>query len=473
MSTTTQQPKLRRALGLTGLTLFGVTYMTVITVFTTYGIVNQVTDGHLPASYVVAVVAMLFTAASYGAMVRKYPVAGSAYTYTQQSFGGGIGFITGGVMLLDYLFIPMINFMLIGIYLNTQFPAIQAWAFTLTALLLVLLFNVLGISLVNKVNMAIIALSVILVILFMVLAFKHAFGGDESVSLIEPFTFGEGGIGAIASGAAILALSFLGFDAVSTLSEEAKNPRRDIPRAIVLSTLVGGFFFILVSWAGALAFQPDWASLSAGQIDAAGVTVMDSIGGEAFTAFFVAVYVVGAFGSGMTGQVSVSRILYAMGRDGMLPKPLSRLGRRFGTPIVAAVTVSVFALSSLFLSLDVVAFMISFGALAAFALVNLSVIRTYLFPKGGRTSPLTAREIITHGVAPFIGFALTIWLWTSLEAATWLVGGIWIVIGIGIIAIVTRGFRRPVPKMDFSEGDPSTEMIDAIADEYPLEGDRK
>ena len=152
---------------------------------------------------------MLFTAASYGAIVRKYPVAGSAYTYTQQSFGGGVGFLTGWVMLLDYLFIPMINFMLIGIYLNTQFPAVPAWAFTLVALLLVLLLNVLGISLVNKVNFAIIALSVLLVVIFMVLAFKHAFGGDASVSLIEPFTFGEGGIGAVASGAAILALSFL------------------------------------------------------------------------------------------------------------------------------------------------------------------------------------------------------------------------------------------------------------------------
>lgn len=469
---TDQQPHLRRALGLTGLTLFGVTYMTVITVFTTYGIVNQVTDGHLPAAYVVAVVAMLFTAASYGAMVRKYPVAGSAYTYTQQSFGGTVGFLTGWVMLLDYLFIPMINFMLIGIYLNTQFPAIPVWAFTLVALLLVLLFNILGITLVNKLNMAIIALSVILVIIFMVLAFKYALGGDQSVDLIEPFTFGEGGIGAIASGAAILALSFLGFDAVSTLSEEAKHPRKDIPRAIVLATLVGGFFFILVSWAGAIAFHPDWAALSGGEIDAAGVTVMDNIGGEAFTAFFVAVYVVGAFGSGMTGQVSVSRILYAMGRDGMLPRPLSRLHRRFGTPIVAACVVSLFALSSLFLSLDTVAFMISFGALAAFALVNLSVIRTYLFPKGGRKTPLTVREVLVHGVAPLIGFGLTIWLWTSLEALTWLVGAIWIVVGVAIIALVTRGFRRPVPKMDFSEGEPTTAAIDALADEYPLEGER-
>lgn len=467
-----EQPRLKRALGLTGLTLFGVTYMTVITVFTTYGIVNQVTDGHLPAAYVVAVVAMLFTAASYGAMVRRYPVAGSAYTYSQQSFGGAVGFLTGWVMLLDYLFIPMINFMLIGIYLNTQFPAIPVWAFTLAALLLVLLFNILGITLVNKLNFAIIGLSLILVVLFVALSFKTYLGGDASVGLIDPFTFGEGGIGAIASGAAILALSFLGFDAVSTLSEEAKRPRKDIPRAIILATLIGGFLFILVSWAGGLAFNPDWNTLSDAEIEAAGVTVMDVIGGPGFTAFFVAVYVVGAFGSGMTGQVSVSRILYAMGRDGMLPKPLATLSRRYGTPFVAAVTVSVFALSALFLSLEAVAFMISFGALAAFAMVNLSVIRTYLFPKGGRTAPVTARMVFAQGIAPLIGFGLTIWLWTSLDPGTWLVGAIWIAVGVVIIAIVTRGFRRPVPKMDFSERDPSTEQIDAMGAEYPLHGER-
>ncbi|QIK63884.1 APC family permease [Leucobacter viscericola] len=466
------QPQLKRALGLTGLTLFGVTYMTVITVFTTYGIVNQVTDGHLPAAYIIAVVAMLFTAGSYGAMVRRYPVAGSAYTYTQQSFGGAAGFLTGWVMLLDYMFIPMINFMLIGIYLNTQFPAIPVWVFTLAALLLVLLFNILGITLVNKVNIAIIALSVILVVVFVVLSFKEAFGGNTSVNLIEPFTFGEGGIGAIASGAAVLALSFLGFDAVSTLSEEAKNPRRDIPRAIILATMIGGLCFILVSWAGGLAYQPDWGSLSDGQIEAAGTTVIDSFNMPWMTSFFVAVYVVGGLGSGMTGQVSVSRILYAMGRDGMLPKPLSRLHKRFGTPIVAAITVSVFALSALFLSLDIVAFMISFGALAAFAMVNLSVIRTYMFPKNGQREKVTFWRVIRFVVFPLIGFALTIWLWTSLHAATWIVGGIWLLIGVGIIAIVTGGFKRPVPKLDFSEQDPTTQQIDQLGEDYPLEGMR-
>ena len=468
MTNTAAPPRLQRALGLTGLTLFGITYMTVITVFTTYGIVNQVTDGHLPAAYVVAVITMLFTALSYGAMVKRYPVAGSAYTYTQQSFGGGVGFLTGWVMLLDYLFIPMINFMLIGIYMNTQFPAVPVWVFTLAALLLVLVFNVLGIKLVNRANFIIIALSIVLVVVFMTLSFKQYFGGDQAVGIAEPFALGSGGIGAIAAGAAILALSFLGFDAVSTLSEEAKNPRRDIPRAIVLATLLGGFFFIIVSWAGGLAFSPDWATLTEPQIEAAGTTVMESFGTTWLPSFFVAIYVVGAFGSGMTGQVSVSRILYAMGRDGMLPKPLSRLHQRFGTPVVAAIVVSFFALGGLFLSLDTVAFMISFGALAAFAMVNLSVIRTYLFPKGGARTQ-SAGAWIRYGLLPLIGFGLTIWLWTSLEALTWLVGGIWVAVGVVIIAIVTGGFKRPVPKMDFSENEPSTEQIDQLAQEYPLE----
>ncbi|WP_166985675.1 APC family permease [Canibacter zhoujuaniae] len=452
-SAATGQPKLRRALGLTGLTFFGITYMTVVTVFTTYGIVNKVTHGHLPAAYIMAVVAMLFTAASYAAMVRKYPVAGSAYTYAQQTFGGGVGFITGWVMLLDYLFIPMINFMLIGIYLNTQFPAVPVWVFTLAALLIVFAFNVLGIKLVNGANYTVVALSVLLVVVFFALALKSALGGDMSVGVLEPFSFGEGGIGSIASGAAILALSFLGFDAISTLSEEAKNPRRDIPRAIILATLVGGLLFILVSWSGALAYSPDWSALSKAEIEAAGVTVVTHIGGEVLATFFVAIYVVGCFGSGLTAQVSVSRILYAMGRDGMLPSPLAKLNKRFGTPYIATAVVSVFALSSLFASLDAVAFMISFGALTAFAVVNLAVIRTYVFPSGGRAEKIRVTQILRYLVCPLIGFALTIWLWSALETTTWIIGGVWVLIGLAIIAYVTRGFKKPVPKLDFSEAE--------------------
>lgn len=469
MSTTETTPHLKRTLGLAGLTLFGLTYMTAITVFTTYGFANKASDGHLPASYIAAAIAMIFTALSYGAMVRKYPVAGSAYTYTQQSFGGAVGFLTGWAMLLDYLFIPMINFMVIGTYMQTRFPDVPWQVFMLVALVGVFILNALGIKLINRVNFVIISISVVMVVMFVVLSLQSSGGGAGAASALEPF---QGELGPVFSGAAILALSFLGFDAISTLSEEAKNARRDIPRAIVLATLLGGLIFIVVSWAGAMAYSPDWSSMSEADLDSAGVGAMFAVGGETFANFGVAVYVAGAFGSGLTGSTSVSRILYSMGRDGALPKPFARIWTRYGTPIVAAAVVSGFALLGLVIPLLTVSTMISFGALAAFSLVNLSVIRTYLFPRGGRTAAPTAREWLRYGLLPLIGFALTLWLWTSLSGMTFVYGFAWLLIGVAILAITTGFFRRPAPKMDFSEETPSTESIDQLGEDYPLEGRR-
>ena len=461
---TTTEPHLKRTLGLAGLTLFGLTYMTAITVFTTYGFANLASDGHLPASYIAAAVAMIFTALSYGAMVRKYPVAGSAYTYTQQSFGGAVGFLTGWAMLLDYLFIPMINFMVIGTYMQTRFPNIPWQVFMLIALVGVFALNALGIKLINRVNFVIIAISVVMVVMFVTLSLQSMGGSEGAASAIEPFM---GELGPVFAGAGILALSFLGFDAISTLSEEAKNARRDIPRAIVLATVFGGIIFIVVSWAGAMAYSPDWGSMSEADLDSAGVGAMLAVGGEAFANFGVAVYVAGAFGSGLTGSTSVSRILYSMGRDGVLPKPFARIWTRYGTPIVAAAVVSAFALLGLVIPLLTVSTMISFGALAAFSLVNLSVIRTYLFPKGGRATPATAGEWLRYGLLPLIGFSLTLWLWTSLSGQTFLYGGIWLLFGVLVLAWSTKFFSKPVPKMDFSEEGATTGFIDAVGEDHP------
>jgi putrescine importer len=453
------QPRLKRALGPTALVLFGLTYLAPVTVFTTYGIVAKSTDNHLPAAYVVALMAMIFTALSYGRMSRAFPASGSAYTYTGQTFGSHIGFMTGWTLMLDYLFLPMINFLLIGIYLNTQFPAVPQWAFALAALLLVLLFNVLGITLVNKLNIAIVALSVLLVVVFVALTMKELFTNPSSntPSLIEPFLPGKGGLGPVFSGAAVLALSFLGFDAVSTLSEEAKNPKRDIPRAILLTTLIGGAIFIVVSWVGALVY-PDWHAFA--NVDSAGIDLMARVGGTALTSFFVAVYVIGAFGSGMTTQVSVSRIIYSMGRDRVFPKIFATLHPRFRTPIAAAIAVSIVSLLALFISLDIAATMISFGALAAFSMVNLSVIRHFLFPKGGREKP-SAGEWLRYGVLPLIGFGLTVWLWTSLSQITFVLGLSWMVLGFIYLAVTTRFFRRTPPTMNFSEDGEIIEKVTA------------
>ncbi|WP_262777525.1 APC family permease [Brevibacterium permense] len=446
-------PHLTRALGLTGLTLFGLSYMAVGTVFTTYGIVNQVTEGRLPLSYVVALVAMLFTALSYAAMVHKFPVAGSSYTYVQQSFGGTVGFLAGWLLMLDYLFIPMLNFLILGLYVSGQFPSIPMQIPAFIAIVVIYIFNILGIKLASRFNIATVAVSTAVVATFGILALKSAIGDPEAPGLLEPFLPGSQGFSPILTGAAILALSFLGFDAVSTLSEEAKRPNRDIPRAIILTTLLGGGIFILVSWVGALAYHPDdWSAVPSEVLDSAGVVLANFVGGDVFGVIMVIATIAGCLGSGLAGQVSVSRILFSMGRDEILPRPLGRLSRRFKTPVIATSVVSVIALSCLFLSLDQVAFMVSFGALAAFSMVNLSVIRTYLFPAKG-TGERSVTGIIRYGLLPLIGFGLCIWLWTSLEPFTWVIGGIWAIIGVGILAAKTHFFSRPVPTMDFSEAD--------------------
>ncbi|MEU6426396.1 APC family permease [Microbispora sp. NPDC046973] len=440
----TEPAGLKRVLGVPGLTLFGLTYLAPVAVFTTYGAVTQVTEGHLPAAYVVALVVMLFTAFSYGRMARAFPTAGSAYTYTQQTFGGHIGFMTGWTLMLDYLFLPMINFLLIGIYLNSQFPEVPQWIFTLAALLLVLVLNVVGITVMNRVNVLVVGLSVVLIAVFAALSLKHL-AGHPAPSPFAPFTPGPG----VFAGAAILALSFLGFDAVSTLSEEAKEPRRAIPRAIVLTTLIGGLLFVLVAWMGSLV-HPGYDDFA--DADTAGVDIMSALGGAAFETIFVGIYVVGAFGSAMTTQASVSRILYSMGRDGVLPRAaFARLHPRFRTPIVATAVVSAVSLVALFISLDNAVVMVNFGALIAFSMVNLTVVKHYLFD-GGRRS---AADLVRYGLVPLVGFALTIWLWTSLSGVTFTVGLIWMAAGFVYLLALTRMFSRRPPVMSFSDAEPT------------------
>jgi amino acid transporter len=177
-------------------------------------------------------------------------------------------------------------------------------------------------------------------------------------------------LGAVVAGSAVLALSFLGFDAISTLSEETENPRRRIPLAIMICALAGGAVYIFQSYLGHLAF-PDFGVFADRQ-DVASADVMTTIGQDFLNTFFTAAYVAGAFACAMASQASVSRILFAMGRDGSLPRPIfARLHPRYRTPVVANLVVGLFGLTALFISLATVAAMISFGALAAFSFVNL------------------------------------------------------------------------------------------------------
>lgn len=432
---------LKRALGVSGLTMFGLAYLVPLTVFTTYGIVTERTGGRVAYAYVFTLAAMLFTALSYGRMVEAYPVSGSAYTYTSRTFGPHLGFLAGWALLLDYILLPMVNYAVIGLFINAQWPSSPLWVGFVASLALVTVLNVIGITTIDKANSIIIAIQTVFCIVFVILAVKTMAGGTIQAGL--PFTGDHGqkgsGLGPVLAGAAILCLSFLGFDAVSTMAEEATEPRRDIPRAILYVTVGGGLLFILLSWLAQVA-RP---STTFDNVDSGATEVMTHIGGNAMAVFFTAAYVAGAFGSALTSQASVTRILYAMGRDGTLPRPLGTLAEKWRTPVIAIVLVSLVSMAGLWLDLGLLFSIVSFGALTAFSVVNLCVVKHYWLDRPA------SRNLVLHLVLPLIGFALTVWLWTSLSQHALVTGLIWLAVGIAWLAAITGGFRNRPPQVEF------------------------
>ncbi|MDT5079985.1 MAG: putrescine importer [Mycobacterium sp.] len=433
---------LKRALGVPSLVLFGMVYMVPLTVFTTYGIVTQLTGGRLSVAYLVTLAAMVFTARSYARMSAAYPVAGSTYAYTQRTFGAPVGFLAGWSLLLDYLFLPMLNYLVIGIYMTAAIPAVPPWVWILVSIVVVTVLNIIGIVSVARANFLLLALQVVFIVVFVVMAFV-TINKVGNVNLMAPFT-GDGTVGGaspIFAGAAILCLSFLGFDAVSTMSEEAKDPTRTVPKAIMIATVGCGLIFFGLSYVSQLVFPSNqFADVDSGSLD-----VMTTAGGQFLNTFFTAAYIAGCIGSALTSQASVARILYAMGRDGIMPrKVFGHVSVRFATPTFAILVVSVISLAALFIDLGFLASIVSFGALVAFSAVNLTVIKHYFVDEGDK-------NVFNNLILPAIGFVLTAWLWTSLSWLTLEVGLIWLALGLAWLLVVTRGFQRPTPVLDIEE----------------------
>lgn len=445
---------MKRVLGMPSLVFFGLAYMVPLTVWTTYGVVTTSTGGHLPAAYVVTTLAMLLTAYSYGRMAVVYPRAGSAYTYTRQTFGRGMGFLVGWVLLLDYIFLPMICYLVIGLYMHDYFPGIPPWAWIVGSIVLTTGMNIAGIKLVSGVNFAFIGVQFVFIAVFIVMAVRSIASGDTP-DFVTPFYSPDLNVGAVFAGAAVLALSFLGFDAVSTLSEETTNPTVRIPRAILWCTVLGGALYLIESYIGALAF-PDFHAFTS--VDVATVDVMKHVGGAFLNTFFTAAYVAGCFACALASQASVSRILFAMGRDGVLPnRVFGRLHPRLLTPVLPNLIVGALGLSALFVSLETASTMISFGALAAFTFVNLTVLTHYVIKQRRRGTS----DLLRYALIPVLGVAFNAYLWTSLSGFAFRIGLSWLAVGFVYLLLLTRGFQRPIPELDMA-GD---EQPDTLVEE--------
>ncbi|WP_369986907.1 APC family permease [Pseudomonas xanthosomatis] len=439
-----QPGRLRKSMGMAALVLFGLAYMVPLAVFSAYGLVAQTTKGHLPAAYLLTLGAMLFTAYSYGRMVKAHPYSGSVYTYTRKTFGACAGFMTGWTLLLDYIFLPLLSYLLIGIYLSEWFPAVHPWVWVLGSIALVTFLNLIGIESITRVNWVLVVAQLVFIVVFVGLAIHSLAGQAQPVALLAPFHH-EGFSGPlIMAGAAVLCLSFVGFDAVSTMAEETTEPTVRIPRAIMAVSLIGGLLFLLVSYFAQLA-HPAWDSFA--NPDSAPVEVMRSVGGQLLASAFTATYVAACFASAMVSQASVSRVLFAMGRDGAMPRVLGTLATRKRVPAMAILLVGLVSLVALVISLDTVANMISFGALFAFSAVNLAVVKHYLVDQKLRG----ARNVLMYGAIPALGFLSTLWLWSSLSQMSFTIGLCWMAAGFVCLLGLTRGFRVKLPELQMAD----------------------
>lgn len=431
------QSGLQKTLGLRSAVLFGLAYMTPIIVLGIFGVIAERSRGGSAGAYALATVAMLVTAQSYGLMARHFPVAGSAYTYVRKALDSRVGFMVGWAILLDYLFLPLVVWLIGGSYLQSQFPAVPFWVWIVSFAAVTTTLNLIGLKVADRANFVLVTFQLLILGLFAVLTIAHLVGDSQSLVSLRPFT-GDGGFPAIAAGAAVAAYSFLGFDAVSTLTEETHDAERTIPRAIVLIALIGGAIFITVAYLLSLAAPgsnfPDADSLAEG--------VAKTIGGSLFGAVFLGALIIGQFTSGLAAQAAVSRLLYAMGRDGVLPKRVfGMVSEKFHTPAFNIVLTGAVGLIAMLLSVATSTSFINFGAFTAFTLVNVSVVVYCLRHRDARLPRLR------YVVLPVVGAAVNVYLLSHLDSVAIIIGSCWAGIGFLLLLWLTRGLTRDPPDL--------------------------
>ena len=446
--------RLRKALTLWDLVFYGMVLIQPTAPIPLFGVAQKLSNGHTVTTILVAMFAMIITAISYGRMAAIYPSAGSAYTYVGRTVNAHLGFLVGWAMLLDYILQPLLNVVWISVALQSRY--ITVVPFFMTALAVVILItglNLIGIRSSARTNKLLLFAMCAVIAIFFVLAVRYLFhlsrwSGLFSVTpFYAPATFSARRIWGATSFAA---LTYIGFDGITTLSEDVENPRRNVLLAVVIVCLLTGLLSGAEVYLGQRIW-PDWHTFS--NLETAFMDVCHRVGGVFLFQAMGGVLLLAALGSALTGAIGAAKLLFAMGRDGVLPRKFfGYVHPATNIPTYNILLIGVIAyggamvLSYIGNAYEHAGELLNFGAFLAFMGVNLAAFWHFGLNRKG-----PQRRIVVDIILPLFGLAFCASIWWNLNELAKAVGGLWFVIGVVYLAATTRGFRRAPKMIDFSD----------------------
>jgi amino acid transporter len=429
--------ELKRSLSFWDLLIYGLIFMVPIAPFGIFGGVFNASGGMVALAYAVGAVGMVFTAISYAQMARAFPLAGSVYSYAGRGIAPPVGFIAGWQILLDYILVPALLYIISGVAMHSFVPAIPVWLWVLGFIVMNTVINYFGIEITARTNRVVLVAELIVLAIFLVVGIAALAAGKGTGGALSPlYDSSTFSVGLIFGAVSLAALSFLGFDAISTLSEENREGSRQVARATIASLMVVTVLFVVQTWVAALLVPDRQALLTDGDPEGtAFYRAAEHAGGHwLFVLTAVATAIAWGFADALVAQAATSRVLYSMARDRQLPRFLAAVHPTYRVPeratlLVALVSVAV-GVGLTFREdngITLLATLVNFGALTAFLLLHLAVIVHYLVRQ-------RSRDYLRHLVVPLCGLVILGYVLVQAKVAAQVVGLTWL--GIGIVVMV-------------------------------------
>jgi amino acid transporter len=437
--------ELRRSMSLTDVVVYGLIYMVPIAPLPVFGLIFNFSAGMVGLVYLVAAVAMVFSALSYREMAMRYPIAGSVYSYVRLGLNSFVGFLAGWAILLDYLLLPALLSVFAAAAMVSLWSAVPAWAWIIVFVVLAAGVNLGGIGFTATMNKVFLVVQLVVLAIFVVWVLSDVVQGRAHLALWPIFNPDLFSWGIVFGAIPIAALAFIGFDAISTLNEEARDGGRAVSRATIIVLVAVTFLFVVQVYLAAI-YVPEGTTFPDG--DATNNAYYDLAGQVVGGWFKVLVTLTSAliaiFANSIASQATSSRLVFSMARDQQLPRFLSKVTAH-GVPRNAMLFI---VLLSLMIGIagtqeqELLTTLVTFGALTAYILLHVAVL--VHFGIRGRS-----RKVLVHWVSPVIGAAVLLYALWNADANAKILGLSWLAIGVLIAACLRFSGRldadRPAP----------------------------